>query len=58
MENTTIPKKDQCNICVGYNRDVVNEKLAEKDRLQYKAHERRKKAAREEKEKLHCKFFK
>jgi hypothetical protein len=46
-----VPKKDQCNICVSYNRGVSNGSITEDEKIKYNEHQQMKMRAREEKKK-------
>ena len=46
-----VPKKDQCNICVSYNRGVSDGSITENEKIKYNEHQQMKMRAREEKKK-------
>lgn len=46
-----VPKKDQCNICVSYNRGVSDGSITEDEKIKYNEHQQMKMRAREEKKK-------
>ena len=46
-----IPKKDQCNICVSYNRALSDGTVTEDEKKRYNEHQQMKMRARDEKNK-------
>ena len=44
-----LPKKDQCNICVKYNKGVLEKTVNDNDKKTYDEHQRKKMRARKEK---------